>query len=321
MKNILIMAICVLFTTSALSQSNTIIFSTSGNKSTLKVPVSEGESPSVLVNPKSGVIAFGGAAKIVAQKMNANTPEENSKKSLTLSLKKIALSTKSQYIGSLTEISPRIYITAAHVLNKLNDKELDSYAQALGLGKGSQLFQPRNQEKFLDIAILTDLSAHQVKEALMKLTGDLEIQSGDEFYLSHYVQLDSRLVEQESHGILSLSKDANTLYLPTGLESFLNWGSSGSAILIRSNDSSYFGGVVQCVVKSPTASSQSAKDSRSYFRGISSRLILEAELVNSQIQDLTTRATHYGLEKCNPVSAIDEIGDGESGGGNDGGGM
>ncbi len=266
----------------------------------LKVPTVDNESPSILLNENTGVIAMGGAAKILANRAALNEQTASTE----VVLKKQPLFSQGEYVGSLTEIAPRTFVTAAHVLNKINQKELTSVINKLGLSSQTEILQGHSHGQFLDIVVVTDRGVDSFKDALSSLMGDKVLQPGDLFALSHLVLLDSRLVEQKSRGSLSLSEDKNTVYLPNGLDSFLTWGSSGSVVLASSPQNVYFAGLVQCVVQTNVASS-SARTSQSYFRALSANLIGSATWVSSQLSDLSLRMADYQLEKCGPVSGKD----------------
>lgn len=300
MKTKVILFLILTFTVqSALTQTGSIVYTRNKDgKVQLSVPTSNNESPSVILNTDSNVIALGSAAQIIAQK-GASSNKIESIQNVTLA--KHPLWSQGEYVGSFTRISSGLYITAAHVLNKLSEQELAFYLSQLGLTEEASILQPQFQGRFLDIVLVSNLAKEEVQNKLNSMLGP--VTAGDSFSLSHLTMLDSRLVEQKSNGFISVSQDNQTLYLTTGLESFLTWGSSGSVVLGK-NESIRLIGIVQCVVKTKVASSQ-APSERSYFRAFSSAVLISASLVPSSLSDLSLRTPDYGLEKCGPVSGKD----------------
>jgi hypothetical protein len=277
-----------------------IVFKKSGSKVQVSIPTNGSQAPSVLMNPNSGVIATGNAANILSQAQARS--ESNLMEESEVAIEQIpAFDSQRSYVGAFSKIGSRLFMGSAHVLNKLGEREFKLFVERLNLKTTDTFIYQFVNTKPLDAVLVSDLTVEEIKIILSSISGRLPV-SGDLFTMSHLTHMDNELVEQRSSGKVSISSDRQFVYLPTGMDSFLTWGSSGALVFNQKSQSLI--GLVQCVVKLNVASS-STNGNRSYFRAISFAQLRTSSFVRSTLQQLLERQDLYGLEKCGPVSGKD----------------
>ena len=284
------------------SQSREIIY-TSDRKGQVKltVPTENSESPSVVIT--DNYMALGPAARIMAEKQSLKTQNQVQKKiSTDLEVVKIPLWTKNSYVGYLSQISPNILIGSAHTVGKLDKKELQKSISAIATSDYAFIYQLYQNQKPIDVVLISSLSIEELKLELDLLVIDNEfLVSGNQFFTSHLVQMDSRLVEQENSGLISVSQDKNTIYLPTSIDSFLTWGSSGSVVFVNSSQKIGIGGIVQCHVSNNNRSIGGTQ----FFRAISSKVIKESSIILRTLEEVANSISSFDLKNCDPVGGKD----------------
>lgn len=223
----------------------------------------------------------------------------------------IPLSSKNgEYIGSLSQIAPGIFMGAAHVVSRLSENELSGSLRAQNIDlQRYRLYQYTTQTSFLDVVVLLPEPSQPADYIAQMMAFAPALSSGDEYSLVQVSNLNGQLVRQNSSGRLSLSIDKTALYLPYNNDNYLTWGSSGSIVFTKSSKTGgqwLIGGVVQCYVVNQNKTDHSEYNPKNYFKAISAEQILNAKLVPSRLTEIQSRQqSNISSDRCDPVGGKD----------------
>lgn len=216
---------------------------------------------------------------------------------------------KGRYVGSVSQLFSGVYIMAAHVASFIEmssaDYLLGGMSSPLQMGSNPlKIYQFSLRDKGLDAVIVSKHDLNYIRQGLAQVfVSSEELQSladGGRYQVTSLIDLNKNLVRQKSEGSFFFDLDFNP-FLKVDSESYLNRGSSGALIETVINGKSKVLSLVRCAVQTSTLQNGGDKNV-TYYKGLSTRDLLESDLVETSLDNLRLWVKNNSLVNCIPVS-------------------
>ncbi len=206
------------------------------------------------------------------------------------------------YLASMTHMGHGIYLTAAHVLNSLDQEGLDQFFKENGIDpENIKIYQLDFDGKAIDAVIILDKTRTDILSAqiyLDILKGHPVDRSG--FEINHLAYTNDNLLIDTARGSILASEDFRWMYIPKLRSTIITYGSSGTIVWQKSQRASKALGLAQCLV--PESNKALLGDSaHTYIRVLSYWSILRAIPKEVSLKELKENAYQFMPEGCIPI--------------------